>query len=532
MHDARRDAPGWRRGAELSRNIGRMGAPANDLTALPATALVNVMQRREVSIRDVVMAFLDRIESHDRALGAFVHLDRERLLAEAGVAEGRRSRRPLHGLPIAVKDIFDVAGMPTTGGSALPTRPAATDSEVVRRLRDAGAIIVGKLTTSEFGCGSPHVLRQPRNPWSREHVAGGSSAGSAIAVAARMLPAAVGGDTGGSVRIPASFCGVVGFRPTSGTVSVAGSFALAPGLDIPGPMARSVGDAELLLGSMGDGLDPVPSHEVARIAWLGPLEGDGVDPEVAAVVEGVARGAAHLLRGRLQRVSPAALGDAWAGAWTLIYSRALTVYRPLLIEHLVELSRPFRWKLCAAAALNTRDSRAAAEILANARDEFARLADGSTVVVMPATSHPANRVDRRYAGRDTMEWTAGASIAGSPAIVLPVCLSRSGLPIAVQLVGAPGTDLALLRFAGAIERDGLAGATGLGPVKSDVVGDDAILSKPVESAPDASISNQDVEEIRDAVRRIGIPELEEGDAAAAARSLSVVREALHHAPRA
>jgi aspartyl-tRNA(Asn)/glutamyl-tRNA(Gln) amidotransferase subunit A len=511
--------------------IGLMGRPSTDLTALSAITLVDVLQRREASVRDVVMAFLDRIESQDRALGAFVHLDAERILEDADVAAGRPSRRPLHGLPIAVKDTFDVAGMPTTGGSRLATRPAAADSEVVRRLRDAGAIVLGKLTTSEFGCGSPHVLRQPRNPWGHEYVSGGSSAGSAIAVAARMVPAAIGGDTGGSVRIPASFCGVVGFRPTSGSVSVAGSFALAPGLDIPGPMARSVGDAELLLRSMRDGLEAVPSHEVARIAWLRPPGGDGVDPEIAAVVEGVARGAARLLRGRLQPVSSARLRDAWAGAWALIYSRALTVYRPLLVEHFAEVSRPFRWKLCAAAALESRDARAAARIVAAVRDEFARLIDGSTVVVMPATSHPANRVDRRYAGRDTMEWTAGASIAGSPAIVLPVCLSRSGLPIAVQLVGAPGTDLALLRFARAIERDGLAGAIGPGPAKFDVVVDEAISLKPVESAPDASISNQDVEEIRDAVRRIGIPELEEGDAAAAARSLSDVRDALHQAPR-
>jgi len=180
-----------------------------ELTQLGVRELANLVRRRAVSAEEVTSSHLARIEVIDAALGAFVHVAGEEALADARRADASsassRSVGPLHGVPIGLKDIVDVRGMATTNGSRLePARPSI-DSAVAQRLREAGAILIGKLTTSEYSCGSLYLLRRPQNPWHRDHSPGGSSAGAGVAVSARMLPGAIGGDTGGSVRIPASF---------------------------------------------------------------------------------------------------------------------------------------------------------------------------------------------------------------------------------------------------------------------------------------------------------------------------------------
>lgn len=508
-----------------------MDQPYGDLTALPATRLVELIGRREVSARDVATAFLDRIATHDAALGAIVHLNAERMLAaadEADTASARRSRGPLHGLLIGVKDIIDVAGTPTTGGSLVPATQPRADSELVARLRRAGAILAGKLTTSEFGCGSPFVLRQPRNPWNRRHVAGGSSAGSAIAVAARMLPATIGGDTGGSIRIPASFCGIVGLRPTIGAVPLGGSIELARGIDTAGPMTSTAGDAELLLRVIAPQLGLIAPSAVTTVAYLEPAGSD--DPEVATTVATVSRRIARELAVDYRSASSRLIEHAWAGAWVSIYRRALIVHRRRLRDHFGELSRPLRWKLCAAAALAADDLTAAARIVDAARDDLSRRADAHTIVVAPSTSHPANPVDRAYGGRDTMSWTAAASLAGLPALSLPCGLTRAGLPVGVQLMAAPTADFDLLRLAQRLESAGVVG--GLGVPSAPSTPDDGEPAPPVEAPPSAFVAGAEVAAVRVAARAIGLPALDETIADGAAKTLQAVREGLHRGSRA
>ena len=511
-----------------------MSASASDLSDLSAIRLARLISQRQLSVREVVTTFLERIETLDPTLGAFVYLDAERALADAQQADARvmrgRELGPLHGVPIGVKDIFHVSGMPTSAGSSIAAAHPDSDADPVRRLRAAGAILTGKLTTSEFGCGSPFVIRQPRNPWNLDHVAGGSSAGSAIVVSARLLPAAIGGDTGGSVRIPSSFCGIVGLRPSAGMVRVDGAVALAPGIDTAGPMTRSAGDAELLLKVMGSGFERVSARTVRSVAIV-DLTGDpGVDPEVAAATEQVARSAAELLGIALTIVRPTTLRIAWAAAWTLIYSQALSVHRDILRDNLRELSPPFRWKLCAAAALNGDDLRAGQRIAAIVKDELSMCVRGDAVLVTPTTAHPANRVDGLYRGRDTMEWTAGPSLAGLPALTSPAGLTRNGLPIGVQLVAERGTDLGLLRCATRLEEAGILGKIGTPPIELGARRITGASTTPVEAPPQVSVTARDLDEVRAAASHLDLPPLDAADVEGAARSLRAVRHALHNTP--
>ncbi len=214
---------------------------------------------------ELVRALLARIDRIDPLLNSIVHLDRSQVLSEAESAtDALRANRPvgpLHGIPIGIKDIIDVAGQPTTCHSRFLLDNIAThDAALVSRLRAAGAIIMGKLATHEFAIGGPSFdlpFPPARNPWNRNHHPGGSSSGSGVAVAAGLMPAAIGTDTAGSIRNPASGCGIVGLKPAFGAVPLDGVFPLAPSLDHAGPLTRSVADAVLLLSVLSG--EPVPA---------------------------------------------------------------------------------------------------------------------------------------------------------------------------------------------------------------------------------------------------------------------------------
>ncbi len=221
---------------------------------------------RELSPLELVSALIDRAKRLDPELHAFIRLDEEAALAEARLATDQiasgRGRGPLHGVPVGIKDIIDVAGLPTTCHSRIMAgHIARRDAAVVSRLRAAGAIILGKLSTHEFAIGGPsHDLPFPaaRNPWNLAHHPGGSSSGSGAGVAAGLFPAALGSDTGGSIRNPASSCGIVGLKPTYGVVSRLGVFPLAFTLDHVGPLTRSAGDCALMMQAIAghDADDP------------------------------------------------------------------------------------------------------------------------------------------------------------------------------------------------------------------------------------------------------------------------------------
>ena len=206
----------------------------------------NLIAAGELAPSELVASALERLEAVEPLLHAFVSVDAEGALHEARAQDGRRGGA-LRGIPIAIKDIFDVAGLPTGNGSGAyaDAAPAAEDATAVARLRAAGAVLVGKTVTHVLACG---VYTPPtRNPWDLDRSPGGSSGGSAAAVAAGAVMGATGSDTGGSIRIPAAHCGLVGVKPTYGRVSRAGALALSWSLDHVGPLARTVEDAALLL---------------------------------------------------------------------------------------------------------------------------------------------------------------------------------------------------------------------------------------------------------------------------------------------
>jgi aspartyl-tRNA(Asn)/glutamyl-tRNA(Gln) amidotransferase subunit A len=227
------------------------------LHEMGVAALARALAARELSSAEVVTALLARIESQ-RALGAFLHVDGDGALAAAKALDARRAKGetlgPLAGVPIAHKDIFVTRGAPTTAGSKMLERYASPfDATVVQRLAEAGAVSLGKLNCDEFAMGSSNensAFGPVRNPWDTSRVPGGSSGGSAAAVAARLLPAATGTDTGGSIRQPASFSGITGIKPTYGVCSRWGMVAFASSLDQAGPLARSAEDCALLLSAM------------------------------------------------------------------------------------------------------------------------------------------------------------------------------------------------------------------------------------------------------------------------------------------
>jgi aspartyl-tRNA(Asn)/glutamyl-tRNA(Gln) amidotransferase subunit A len=239
-------------------------AQSQELTTLTLHQASELVRRKDVSPVELTEACLARIERHDRAINAFITVTREQALATAREMEGEfmraRPRGPLHGIPIALKDNIDTAGVLTTAASGVfKDRVPTADAEVVLRLKRAGAILLGKLNLHEFALGGTSAVTYfgpVRNPWVLDRVAGGSSGGSAAAVAADMCFGMLGTDTGGSIRIPASLCGIVGFKPTYGRVSNRGVIPMAWTLDHVGPMCKTVEDAALMLAAIA-GFDPL-----------------------------------------------------------------------------------------------------------------------------------------------------------------------------------------------------------------------------------------------------------------------------------
>src|SRR5579863_3472750 len=231
------------------------GSPSEDLTKLSILEAADLIHKKKVSPVELTRACLARIDRFNPSLNAFITITAESALEQARVAESEVTRGnwrgPLHGVPIALKDLFDTAGVRTTAGSGVfKDRIPTEDAEVVRRLKAAGAVLVGKTNMQEFAFGGTSLISYfgaVRNPWNAGYIAGGSSGGSAAVVAAGLCYGALGSDTAGSVRLPASHCGIAGLKPTYGLVSIRGVIPLSWSLDHVGPLARTVADTALLL---------------------------------------------------------------------------------------------------------------------------------------------------------------------------------------------------------------------------------------------------------------------------------------------
>ncbi len=456
-----------------------------DLAYRSATELAGLIRARAISPVEVVQAYLRRIDRWDGTLHAYVTVCREQALAEARTAEQALARGapvgPLHGVPVAVKDQLDTAGIRTTSGSRLHAgRVPAEDAAVVARLRAAGAILLGKLNLTEFALGGTltYPFGQPRNPWDESRETGGSSSGSGIAAAAALAAATLGEDTGGSVRSPAAWCGVVGLRPTWGLVPRSGCVPVAWSMDAPGPLTRSVEDAALLLSVMGgpDGRDrwlraaPVdPRADLERGAGglsIGVVttlvDGPDTDREVREAV----RRAAETLGGLGARVGDVALPLVpMAGAvfMALADGEAAAWHHATLRERGGEYDAGTRRRLLTAALLPAtlvqQAARARAAIRAQVDEALSRfdvlLAPTAPTAAPAIAAGQAPIASRGEAGRrffTRRSYTTPASLAGVPALSVPCGFTAGGLPIGLQLIGRRFDEATLLRAGRAYER--------------------------------------------------------------------------------
>ena len=451
----------------------------SDLHWMTASAAAAAIAGRKLSPVELTQALLDRIGRLDPRLNAFIRLDGDAALAaaraaEAELAAGRR-RGPLHGVPVGIKDIIDVAGLPTTCHSKiLVDNIAASDAVCVTRLRGAGAIVLGKLSTHEFAIGGPSFdLPWPpaRNPWNTAHHPGGSSSGSGSGVAAGLFPMALGSDTGGSVRNPASACGIVGLKPTYGLVSRRGVFPLSFTLDHVGPLTRSVADNALLLDAIAghDPRDP-GSAAVAPGDYGAGLDGDvrglrigfvrhfhetdlPAHPEVAAGLENVAD-TLRRLGAEIRDIRLPTLGEFAAVNRVILQSEAWAIHAPWLRERPGDYGRLARRRLLAGAFMSSGDyvqaSRRRLEMIAAVEAGL----DEVDVLLCASAMDPPSRIEDAVETERTYPRQARTpfNVTGHPALAMMAGLSSAGLPLSVQFIGRNFAERTLFQVARAWER--------------------------------------------------------------------------------
>jgi aspartyl-tRNA(Asn)/glutamyl-tRNA(Gln) amidotransferase subunit A len=427
------------------------------LCSLSALELRAGYAERSFSPAEVLDALAARVEEREPAVNAFITLDLDAARAEALAAEreyGGGRPRLLAGIPVAVKDIFDTAGLRTTYGSSIfADHVPERDATAVRRLREAGAIVLGKTLTHEFAWGitseNPH-FGPCRNPHDSERVAGGSSGGSAAVLAYGGAPLALGSDTGGSIRIPAAFCGVAGLKPTYGRVSAAGVMPLAPSLDHIGPLARTPADAQLLLEAIrgADPADPATARQAPeppeppdrpRVAVCPDLHPVALEPGVRRCFE-----AAVAAFG--DRVVEVRLPEAEAGIAAYVplqMAEALRVHRHAGIwpARAEEYGGDVRHRMERAADVGLDDFLAACEARQALCAGFARLFEQADVLLTPVSACPPPRIGESQGLREwVLPYTVPQDMAGLPACAVPAGRDDLGLPVGVQVTGPWGAE--------------------------------------------------------------------------------------------
>jgi aspartyl-tRNA(Asn)/glutamyl-tRNA(Gln) amidotransferase subunit A len=405
--------------------------------------------RRAMPAVEAATGFLARIDRSQPAFRAFVTVTPELALADArraDVARAAGERLPLDGLPVAVKDNVDVAGVRTTVGSRLfadriPTR----DAPAVERLRRAGAVVLGKANLHELAFGATsrnEAFGAVVNPWAADRIPGGSSGGSGAAVAADLCVAAVGTDTGGSIRLPAAFCGVAGLRPALGAVPTEGVFPVSVTLDTVGPLARSVVDVAAVHGAMAGADVPVgPLRRGVRIGIPEPWFADTGDE-----VREVLAAAADVFRGLGAEVGPVALPAGAAAAeacGVLIRSEALAVHSEDLRRRPGLFEEGTRRRLALAETVTPAELARVEHVQASWEAAVAAAFDRVELLLCPATPGPAPPVEGADSVTTTAEvtpFTFALSLAGVPVLALPCGFTRGGLPLGLQLAAPPGDE--------------------------------------------------------------------------------------------
>jgi aspartyl-tRNA(Asn)/glutamyl-tRNA(Gln) amidotransferase subunit A len=447
-----------------------------DVALLSLQAASALVHSRRASSVELVRACLDRITRHDRDLGAFITLTADSALedakrADADLANGV-DRGPLHGIPIALKDLYDTAGVRTTGGSRIfADRVPERDCAVVEKLRAAGAVSLGKLNLHEWALGvtnqNPH-FGPACNPWDITRIPGGSSGGSAIAVASGFCYASPGSDTGGSIRIPASLCGVAGLKPTYGRVSLRGVIPLAWTLDHAGPLARTVGDLALFLNAVAghDPLDP-SSADVPRESYAAALEDgakgvrlllptnhffDDVDPEIDGAVREAAKVLASL--GATVTEGPLPRVELLAAQRAILLTDAAAYHREHLRERAADIGADVLTRLRTGQTFTGTDYAQARRDRDELRREWLAVLREHDIIVSPTTliaAPPRDGQDAVAAAARLTANTAPFNLTGLPAISIPCGFTRSGLPIGLQLAAGPWREALLLRVARSYE---------------------------------------------------------------------------------
>jgi aspartyl-tRNA(Asn)/glutamyl-tRNA(Gln) amidotransferase subunit A len=453
----------------------------HDLLDFTLTDLARELQRGAFSSVEIVVAYLNRIAALDAWAHAYVDVYRDSALAAAREADRERgagrARSPLHGLPIALKDLLHVRGRVTTAGSkSRPFGVARESATVVDRLLDKGLIALGKTHLVEFafgGWGRNEPMGAPWNPWdtSIHRVAGGSSSGSAVAVAAGLAPAALGTDTGGSIRIPAALCGLTGFKPTYGVVSLAGVFPLAKTLDSVGPITRDIEDAALLLAAIAgpDPRDPatLPAPSIdfsAALAAATDLSGIRISVLPAGQFAWPAEASVLAARERAidtfrrlgatidEAPAPFDLHQVMVENGRIIAAEAYALHRDYIGDETLPIDPWVRKRTLAGKDIGPaeyRDALAARERAAAAFAAWMRGRDALLTPTLPIAATPLDQVDEATTPLAT--FTRAVNYVGACAVSLPAGFSEGGLPVGIQLIGAPFSDAMLIRMGRAFQ---------------------------------------------------------------------------------
>jgi aspartyl-tRNA(Asn)/glutamyl-tRNA(Gln) amidotransferase subunit A len=433
-----------------------------------------LLRKKEISPVDLTTACLDRIELLNPLLNAFITVTDESAMAQARVAEAEIQRGewrgPLHGIPIGLKDLIDTAGVRTTCGSALfAGRVPTEDADVVQRLKRAGAVLIGKQNLQEFAYGGTSASSHfgaVHNPWNPKHIAGGSSGGSAAAVAAGMCFGAIGSDTGGSIREPAAFCGVVGLKPTYGRVSTRGVFPLSWSLDHVGPICRNVTDAALLLEAIAgyDALDPTcvewPAEEYATVLamktdlriglvrqpFFEDLDRD-IELAMNEAIKIIRDLAAQVIDGELPSVPTGVQAPEVFAVHKNYYASSPELYRGWMRGRLAQAAT-------ADTAVYVTDRFALERVRRTVNDMFDQvdLLITPTTPVPPITIEAASHMSPDPAGEVWLRNTRPFNAYGLPTISIPCGFTSDGLPIGLQIAGPRFGEGRVLAFAHSFEQ--------------------------------------------------------------------------------
>jgi aspartyl-tRNA(Asn)/glutamyl-tRNA(Gln) amidotransferase subunit A len=447
-----------------------MAIATTDLSFLTISELSLMLQSRQVSPVEVVRASLDRIERLNSVLNSFITVLADEAIAAASDAEMELSkgepRSPLLGVPIGVKDLCATKGVRTTAASKILAANVPTeDATIIEKLDESGAIVIGKANLHEFAFGAtglnPH-FGDARNPWDTARVTGGSSSGSANAVAAGLCYGAIGSDTGGSIRMPSSLCGTVGIKPTYGRVDLRGTVPLSWSLDHLGPIARSVRDCAVMLDAIADappsgGWTGVLDNDIRSLRIGVPTEFafERADQDVAKLVH-AATSKLEELGAEIRHLDLPVLNDYWRHATVVLLGEAAAYHQSDFSTRRADYGEDLQVRLQAGTDLKAVDYIASRRAMEQARSGGAdeSLFSDVDLLAMPSTVKTAVPIESVTVDDPTLGYTwmtAAFDLTGQPAISVPCGLTDTGLPAGLQLIGKSGDEATVFRAAHAYE---------------------------------------------------------------------------------